>query len=205
MEDQANRSFWNRFSGLYDLFMRKDKNTYNQMYSLIRERVNPDMHVLELATGTGLISIAIADRVNQVEATDFSPQMITEAKKKQVPGNVNFSVKDACDLPYADGSFDCVILSNALHIMPDPELALKNIKRVLKSDGVFIAPTFTHAENGVGGRMKAKLMEWFGFRVYHKWTQGEYCAFLKRNGFAVERCTVLQSSFPLTYVEAKKA
>ena len=35
-------------------------------------------------------------------------------------------------LPYADGSFDTVIVSNALHIVPQPEKALAEIRRVLK-------------------------------------------------------------------------
>lgn len=40
-----------------------------------------------------------------------------------------------------------VIVSNALHILPKPEKALTEIRRVLKEDGVLIAPTFTHAGN----------------------------------------------------------
>ena len=52
-----------------------------------------------------------------------------------------------CCLSYADRSFDAVIVSNALHIVPQPEKALAEIRRVLKDDGVLIAPTFTHAGN----------------------------------------------------------
>ena len=55
-------------------------------------------------------------------------------------------------LPYADKSFDVVIVSNALHIVPQPEKALAEIRRVLKDDGVLIAPTFTHAENSFTGQ-----------------------------------------------------
>ena len=51
-------------------------------------------------------------------------------------------------LSYAGNSFDVVIVSNALHIVPQPEKALaEKSDRVLKDDGVLIAPTFTHAEN----------------------------------------------------------
>ena len=50
-------------------------------------------------------------------------------------------------LSYADRSFDVVIVSNALHIVPQSEKALAEIRRVLKDDGVLIAPTFTHAGN----------------------------------------------------------
>ncbi len=204
MKDITNRSFWGRFAGLYDTFIKKDNKAYAEMYLLIRTRLTTNMHVLELATGTGLISIAIADKVSSVEATDFSPQMIAEAKKKKIPGNVNFSVQDACNLSYADSSFDAIIISNALHIMPNPERALQNIRRVLKNDGVLIAPTYTHAGNGREGKLMAHFMELFGFKTYHKWTTEQYCLFLENNGFYIEQKQVLKASFPLTYVEARK-
>ena len=204
MKERTNRNFWNRISSLYDSVIKKDQKAYGEMIRLIRARVTPDMEVLELATGTGLISLAIADRVRRIEATDFSPNMIAEAEKKSTPPNVHFSVQDACNLPYEDKCFDCVIISNALHIMPEPELALENIRRVLKNDGVLIAPTFTHAENGRTGRVKAALMELFGFHAYHKWTEQEYCAFLEQNGFSICLEQVLKSDFPLTYAEAAK-
>ena len=200
MRDQVNKSFWNRSSGIYDRIIKKDKNAYDEMYTLIRAVLTTNMSVLELATGTGLISIAIADSVRSIDATDFSPKMIAEAKKKKVPDNVNFSVQDACNLPYANDSFDCVIISNALHIMPNPELALKNIRRVLNDDGVLIAPTFTHADNDKKGNIKAVLMELFGFKAFHKWTTLEYCEFINKNGFHIDRKQVLKSDFPLTYV-----
>lgn len=204
MKDRTNRGFWNRFAGLYDAFIKKDNKAYAEMYLLIRKRLTSNMHVLELATGTGLISIAIADKVSNVEATDFSPRMIAEAKKKKTPNNVNFTVQDACNLPYADCSFDAVIISNALHIMPNPELALQSISRVLKNDGILIAPTFTHADNGRKSKLKAHFMAMFGFKAYHKWTTEQYCLFLVNSGFYIEQKQVLKASFPLTYVEARK-
>ena len=204
MKDQTNRSFWNRFAVLYDLIIKKDNFAYDEMYSLIRARVNQDMKVLELATGTGLIALEIADRVGFIEAADFSPRMIEEAKKKAGAAKINFSVHDACQLPYHDESFDCVIISNALHIMPKPELALKNIRRVLKMDGVLIAPNFTHADNDRTGQFKAGLMELFGFRAYHKWTADQYHAFLEENGYHVNKFQVLPAAFPLAYAEASK-
>ena len=60
--------------------------------------------------------------------------------------------KDMFRLPYAQKSFEVVIASNALHIVPHPEKAMQEIRRVLKDDGVLIAPTFTHAENSVSGK-----------------------------------------------------
>ncbi len=72
------RNFWDRNAGLYDCFMRKDRAVYEKMYELIRPVVK-DKTVLELATGTGLIAKHIVKAAAYIEATDASPEMITEA------------------------------------------------------------------------------------------------------------------------------
>ena len=69
--------------------------------------------------------------------------MILEAKRDNQSAKLHFSVQDMFRLPYAQKSFEVVIVSNALHIVPHPEKALQEIRRVLKDDGVLIAPTFT--------------------------------------------------------------
>ena len=64
--------------------------------------------------------------------------MITEAKRGNYSAKLHFSVQDMFSLPYSSKSFDVVIVSNALHIVPQPEKSLREIKRVLKDDGVLI-------------------------------------------------------------------
>ena len=49
--------------------------------------------------------------------------------------------------------------SNALHIVPEPERALAEIRRMLKDDGILVAPTFTHAGNDFRGKVKAFFMK----------------------------------------------
>ena len=66
-----------------------------------------------------------------------------------------------------------VIVSNALHIVPQPEKALAEIRRVLKDDGVLIAPTFTHAGNSFPGKVKAFFMKLAGFPLHSRWTSEE--------------------------------
>ena len=107
-------------------------------------------------------------------------------------------------LPYAEESFDVVIVSNALHIVPQPEKALQEIKRVLKDDGVLIAPTFTHAENSFSGKVRAFFMKLAGFPLHSRWTSEEYLRFLRQNGWTVRKSAVLKASFPLTYAECVK-
>ena len=200
---QEHKDFWDKNAGRYDRFMRKDRAAYDEMYELIRPIVRHKT-VLELATGTGLIAKHIVNAAAHIEATDASPEMIAEAKRDNRSAKLYFSVQDMFCLPYANQSFDVVIVSNALHIVPQPEKALAEIHRVLKDGGVLIAPTFTHAGNSFFGRTKAFFMKLAGFPLHSKWTSEEYLRFLQQNGWTVRKSAVLKASFPLTYAECVK-
>ena len=197
------KNFWDRNAGRYDRFMRKDGAAYDEMYALIQPIVRHKT-VLELASGTGLIAKHIVNAAAHIEATDASAEMILEAKRDNCSAKLHFSVQDMFCLLYADKSFDVVIVSNALHIVPQPEKALQEIKRVLKDDGVLIAPTFTHAGNSFSGKVRAFFMKLAGFPLHGKWTSEEYLRFLRQNGWTVRKSAVLKASFPLTYAECMK-
>ena len=201
---RKHKNFWDKNAGRYDRFMRKDRAAYDEMYELIRPKVKAKT-VLELATGTGLIAKNIVNAAAHIEATDASPEMIAEAKRDNRSAKLHFSVQDMFCLPYADESFEVVIVSNALHIVPQPEKALAEIHRVLRDDGVLIAPTFTHAENSFFGNSKAFFLKLAGFPLHSRWTSEEYLCFLQQNGWTVRKSDVLKASFPLTYVECVKA
>ena len=198
------QNFWDKNAGRYDHFMRKDAAAYEQLYELLRPVVRQKT-VLELATGTGLIAKHIVRYADHIEATDASQEMIEQAKQGVKSAKLYFSVQDMFHLPYADQSFDVVIVVNALHIVPEPEKALSEIHRVLKDDGVLVAPTFTHADNAFFGKVKAFFMRLAGFPLHSKWTSHEYLAFLRENGWTVQKSTVLKASFPLTYAECVKS
>ena len=200
---QEHKDFWDKNAGRYDRFMRKDQAAYEKMYVLIRPVVKAKT-VLELATGTGLIAKNIVNAAAHIEATDASAEMIAEAKRDNRSAKLHFSVQDMFHLPYADKSFDVVIVSNALHIVPQPEKALQEIKRVLKDDGTLIAPTFTHAGNSFSGKVRAFFMKLAGFPLHSRWTSEEYLRFLQQNGWTVRKSAILKASYPLTYAECEK-
>ena len=206
MEKKDNKGFWDRYAKLYDFEINRfSGKAYSTMYQLMADSLSPDMDVLEVATGTGLIAINIAPYARRVEATDFSPKMIEKAKKKKAPANVNFTVEDATALSFGDGSFDAAIISNALHIMPDPAKALSSISRVLKPHGLLIAPTYSHGHlRESTWNLNAKILKLIGFETYSKWKPDEYVDFIRQNGFRVEKWQVLSAAFPLVYLEARK-
>ena len=196
-------NFWDKNAKRYDRFMRKDRAAYEKLYELIRPVVKART-VLELAAGTGLIAKNIVRAASHIEVTDASEEMIAEAKRNNRSAKLHFSVRDMFCLPYADKSFDVVIVSNALHIVPQPEKALAEIRRVLKDDGVLIAPTFTHGNSTLRGRIKLFFMKLAGFPLNSRWSSADYLAFLRQNGWSVRKSAVLKGSFPLTYAECVK-
>ena len=198
------KTFWDRTAKIYDHFMKKDHKAYKQMYSLIYPVVR-HKQVLELATGTGLIAKHIVNSADHIEATDASPEMMKQAKQGVKSTKLHFSVQDMFHLPYADQSFGVVIVSNALHIVPEPEKALTEIWRVLTDDGVLIAPTFTHSDNDFRGKAKAFFMKLIGFHQYSKWSSESYLDFLREQGWTVRTSEELKASFPLTYAECVKS
>ena len=187
--------FWDKHAAHYDRFLHRDMAAYQQMYELICPAVRHKT-VLELATGTGLIASHIINA---------SEEMIHLAKEANRSSKLHFSVQDMFHLPYADHSFDVAIVSNALHIVPQPEKALAEACRVLKDDGLLIAPTFTHGDNTLWGQVQSFFMRLSGFPLRSRWTCEEYLAFLRQCGWRVRTSRVLPASFPLTYAECIKS
>lgn len=200
-----NKTFWDHWAGQYDPFMRASEPLYDRVALRMRERLNRDMHALELACGTGMISQRIVGSVSSLEATDFSSKMIAQAKKHNASARLHYSVGDATHLPYAEQSFDAVVIANALHVMPEPEKALWEIRRVLKPGGLLLAPTFVHGEGG-GFQLRVRLMELAGFHTYFRWSAKTFSAFVAGAGFAVEACELMGGGVaPLCYLEARAA
>lgn len=195
------KNIWNVFAPVYEFAMRSQKNIYDCMYERIGV-VAKGKDVLELATGPGMIARHIAPLAKSVIATDFAPKMIETARKAKNPENVCFEVADATSLQFMDKLFDVVVIANALHIIPNPEKALAEIRRVLKDDGVLIAPNFIFKAGGKRNLWQ-RILSLVGVRFAHEWTEDEYKSFLKANGWTIEMSYVLKGRIDLAYVECK--
>lgn len=202
--DHENKQFWQKMAKLYAPFMKSSDKLYADICRRIELQLNRRMNVLELACGSGQLSFRLATKVQLWEATDFSENMIDEARKQAGSNRLHFSVQDATNLPYAPETFDAVVIANALHIMPHPDKALTEIHRVLKPGGLLFAPTFIHGK-GAGFRLHSRILELAGFRVFSKWSEAEFADYIGRHRFAVCKHECLGKSIaPLCYLEAQK-
>ena len=194
--------FWQRYAGLYDLFMRKDRHAYDALGAMICTELDSKMDVLELAVGTGLIAQRVAGCCRSYLATDYSEKMLAKAQCKRWPDMVRFEQADATALSYPEESFDAVIISNALHIMPDPLAALANIRRVLRQGGKMVAPTFVHYGSKKDSILE-KPMQWLGFRTWSSWSPTEYEKFLQENGWQIIHSKIIPARFDIAFVVAQ--
>lgn len=180
----TNKKFWENVAKWYTPMQeRKNAKLYQKLCEVISKSLDKNMQVLELACGTGQLTLPLCKKVAAWEATDFSVKMIEKAKARASNLPVTFTVQDATNLPYEDERFDTVVIANALHIMPNPDKALSEIRRVLKKGGLLIAPTFVY--DGKVNKIRIWLMERIGFHTFHKWKSNEYVEFVSKKGFDI--------------------
>ena len=114
-------------------------------------KIKPSDNVLDVAGGTGEPGLTIAGMLNdgQIIISDLSDRMLEVAKGKASLLNINnvvFRQADACELPFEDNTFDKVSCRLGLMFVPDIELGLKEIYRVLKPGGTFATTVWAGPE-----------------------------------------------------------
>ena len=196
-----NKRFWQKTARLYAPIQERSNR---KLYAAVTARCRPYVTgktVLELACGSGQLTLPLYRLAARWHAADYAENMIAAARKRCPTGE--FAVEDAAALPHADGSFQVVLIGNALHILPDPEAVLAEAQRVLAADGILLLPTFVY--EGRVNRLRMWLTTRLGFRTYHEWTLAELAAQAQAAGFTVLETALLPGSpLPEGFVAARK-
>ena len=199
--------FWDSAAKRYDRQTKRLAAMYDEMVRRILQELAPGDNVLDVGTGTGEIPLRICHAVSRLEAVDASREMIAIARdnaKLRGARNVTFSVHNSYNLPFRDGTFDAVIVSNLLHIVEHPADVLAEARRVLKTDGRLIAPTYVGRES-----VRARIFSWVlkrtGHPVYTRFTSRSLRALIERSGFDVADQALLKNILPVSFIVARKA
>ncbi|GAB3041828.1 demethylmenaquinone methyltransferase [Sediminivirga luteola] len=107
----------------------------------------PGQRILDLAAGTGTSSVPFLRAGAEVVAGDISSGMLEEGKRRHP--EIDFRYADACDLPFADDSFDSVTISFGLRNIADTATALREMARVTKPGGRLVIAEFSTPVNPV--------------------------------------------------------
>lgn len=189
-----NRRFWDRSARFYTAVQeRLNGAVYRRAIEIIRPWLGRDDDVVELACGTGQFTVALSGMVKSWLATDYSQPMVDRASRR-LDGlrNVTTEVLDATDIGMTDNSVDVVFIANALHIVPQPDKILSEIHRVLKHDGILIAPTFIKASRESALMRLYKLS---GFRVFSAWDKEGFEVQIASSGFNIKHSEVVDGRF----------
>ncbi|QTG79453.1 class I SAM-dependent methyltransferase [Arthrobacter crystallopoietes] len=138
------REAWDRIAPAFDEFMTPQSVRFGEEV-LRRADIGPGVKFLDVAAGSGALSIPAARLGAEVLATDISPVMIeclTARAHSEGMSNLEARVMDGCALDLPDGVFDVVASQHGVSLFPDVLAGLAELRRVTKPGGQAIVVAF---------------------------------------------------------------
>jgi len=173
---------YDRWAPVYDLVFGRVFRRGRRAAIEVAERTGG--RILEVGVGTGL-SLAGYDRRNLVFGLDISAPMLWKARGRVAGQGLShvggLAVMDAERLAFPDGCFDVVVAQYVVTAVPNPERALDEFLRVLRTGGEIVITTRVGAETGLRAVIERCLMPltsrlgWrteFPWRRYADWAAG---------------------------------
>jgi demethylmenaquinone methyltransferase/2-methoxy-6-polyprenyl-1,4-benzoquinol methylase len=127
--------------------------------------------VLDLAGGTGDLTTLLEKRVGKdglCVLADINSEMLRTGRNRLIDrgltGNIEYSQVNAECLPFADNTFDCVIIGFGLRNVTDKDAALRSMYRVLKPGGRCLVLEFSHPTDPV----TEKVYDFYSFKLLPK-------------------------------------
>ena len=195
--------FWNRTAARYDASMWLLGGPMPAMIARVAEVVRGSARVLELAAGTGLVTVAIAPVVGEVVATDYAPAMVERlARRVAALPNVTTRVADVYALAEPPGSFDAVVAANVLHLVPDLDGALDAMLRVVRPGGRLVVPTYLHDATARSWAV-SQALGWVGFPGQRRFTLDGLRSAVEARGARVLAAESLDGLLPIGFVAAE--
>lgn len=127
----------------------------------------PYHQVLDLASGTGDLALRIAPLLNdqgKITLSDINESMLNIGKQRMIDAGhlrAEYAVANAESLPFADNSFDRITMAFGLRNVTDKQLALNELHRVLKPNGLLMVVEFSK----VVDPLLAKGYDFYSFNV----------------------------------------
>lgn len=191
--------FWDRIAGLYDIAQSLNGKVRREMVRLAADLIPEGATVLDTASGTGDLALAVAEKAAEVICTDMSVPMLDKAKikaEKRGLTNIRFEARNIFDLVDEDETYDVVMAGNVLHLLDDPESAVRELARVTKKGGMMILPTF------MLGNRRSRLVEiykLFGFDPSTNYTAPRYRSMLESCGVGPVRARLIKGIIPCCF------
>ena len=194
--------FWDKVARIYDLSESINGKVYREMIKITKSLVPSGARVLECAGGTGELSLAAAEKAESVICTDNSEKMLDVAREKadrRGITNIRFGRQNIFKLAADDEEYDVVIAGNVLHLLNDPEAAVRELYRVTKRKGRILLPTFVTRASSAFTKATLKIYELFGFNPSMEFTPRSYVFMLKCCNLGTVKAKLIKGMVPCCY------
>ncbi len=201
-DEEPGRRFWERNASRYDRSMALFGGPVPRMAALAADTVRGSARVLELASGTGLVTEAIAPVVGSLLATDYAESMVqaTQARVGHL-ANVRCESRNVYALGEGLGPFDAIVAANVLHLLPDLPVALAAMRTALEPNGKLVVPTYCHGQD-LRARMVSGMLSAVAFPVARRFDLRGLSAAVGDAGFVVVQAELLPGLLPIGFVVA---
>jgi ubiquinone/menaquinone biosynthesis C-methylase UbiE len=165
---------------------------FDILASLLRDRNLSGQSWLDAGCGTGTLARWLAEQKScEVLGVDASAEMIDNCGR--VPGTAFRAVRDICDLPIDDSTFDGILCSSVIEYTRSPEAALRELRRVIKRGGLFLVsvpnanPLARLPQLALNRASRLFGRELLNYLTYSKWSysSASFSRLLNACGFVV--------------------
>ena len=202
-EQAAQRIFGERSAFYAGSPVHKDPEVLKSVVKLATP--NSGSLALDVATGSGHTAAALAAHVAGIVCVDITPQMIAEAEKLTVElglANVRFCLANAHALPFRDRVFDIVTCRRAAHHFSDVAQALREMKRVLRSDGRLVLDDRSLPEDDFADSCMNELDRLHDESHVREYRPSQWRSLLEASGFEADVVEPYSKHLPLTSLTA---
>jgi ubiquinone/menaquinone biosynthesis C-methylase UbiE len=202
--------YWSRFSDAYD--RNQEYVVGRELLDEITGKLNQLVELgeaVEFGCGTGLFTVAIAEKSKSVLATDLSDSLLEAAQTRlrDYP-NVTAQKENCLETSLASESCDSVLMANLIHVLTNPIKAVEESSRILRSGGRIVIVTFTG--HGMSFWQKIKM----GVRFARTWgkppantrslSPEDVASMLEQTGFVVEQSTLIGNRTKALFLVGRK-
>jgi ubiquinone/menaquinone biosynthesis C-methylase UbiE len=159
------RNYWDKSANSYDnSFGHGIKTDHEKQLwlDLLCQNINGEkqLDILDVGSGTGFLSLLLAELGHNVTGIDLSPEMRKQARQKADKNklhNATFIHGDAENPPFPAQSFDAIISRHVVWTLPAPDIALDHWLKLLKPDGTVIVIDGVWTPRSASGRLRYLL------------------------------------------------